>query len=76
MLFIIQISPEFNETNKNNLLQSMSFYFYEPIALLEIMEYLLNNRLNSSQVKKFLEDSLEKGKSKHKSYNESNSLFQ
>lgn len=69
ILYTNQIAVEFNEMNKNNLLQCLWYYFYDPQKMLEIYEHILENPLSTRQVKEYIENCAAKGKSEHKGYN-------
>lgn len=58
ILFIIQLSPELNEMDKNNLSQCISYYFYHPLKLLDILDYLINEPLSPQMTKEFIESKL------------------
>ena len=54
ILFIIHLSVEINEVDRNNLLECAFYYFYEPFQLLKILEYVANTPLSPHQMKTFI----------------------
>lgn len=75
ILFIIFLSVEINELNKNNLIECVFHYFYSPLKLLDILDHIANTPLNPREMKEYIQQSLAEGKKLYKGYNPGSKVF-
>lgn len=61
ILYIIEISSELNEENKANILEIVSYYFYDYEGLLNIVETLVTRPLTALQRKDYIYQKLKEG---------------
>lgn len=75
ILYIIHLSVELNELNKNNLIDCVFYYFYHPDKLLAILKHIAETPMNPQGMRFYIEEALQKGKQLHKGYNPDNKVL-
>lgn len=75
ILYIIEIAPELNEENKSNILEIVSYYFYDYEGLLNIVETLVTRPLTALQRKEYIYQKLKEGVEKYSGFNLRNHIF-
>ena len=69
LIYIIEITNELNSENAKNLLKCISHYFFDPEALMEIVETLMNFPFTIIQRGDYINEKLKAGKEIYKGFN-------
>jgi hypothetical protein len=64
-----------NSDSWNEILRCTCYYFFQPIKLLNIIEYLVTKNLSNEERKMYLRGKAEEGKRLSKGYSLTNNIF-